>query len=61
MKQVIVKVENGIVDPVNIPNGIELVIHDYDMIDTIDNELIQTDENGKDFIEIVFEETDCIK
>lgn len=59
MKQVIVKVENGIVDPVNIPNGIELVIRDYDMIDTIDNELIQTDENGKDFIEIVFEETEC--
>ena len=59
MKQVIVKVENGIVDPVNIPNGIELVIRDYDMIDTVDNELVQNDDHNKEFIEIVFEETEC--
>lgn len=61
MKQIIIKVENGIVDPINIPNGIELIVHDYDMVDTIDNELIQVDEHNKQFIEIVFEETDCVQ
>lgn len=59
MKQIIIKVENGIVDPISIPNGIELIVHDYDMVDTIDNELIQVDEHNKQFIEIVFEETEC--
>jgi hypothetical protein len=55
MKQVILKVCDGIVDPINIPDGIEVAIRDYDMANTVANELIHTDQNGDDFIEIVFE------
>lgn len=58
MKQVILKVDGGIVDPITIPQGIEVVIRDYDMVDTVTNELIQSDDSGKEYIEIVFEETE---
>lgn len=58
MKQVILKVDGGIVDPVTIPQGVEVVVRDYDMANTIENELIHTDDNGKEFVEIVFEETE---
>lgn len=58
MKQVILKVDGGIVDPITIPKGIEVVIRDYDMVDTVTNELIQSDDSGKEYIEIVFEETE---
>lgn len=58
MKQVVIRVDGGIVDAVNIPKGIELVVRDYDMVNTIDHELIQTDDNGKEFVEIVFEDTE---
>lgn len=58
MKQVILRMDGGIVDPVTIPQGVEVVVRDYDMVDTIDNELVQTDDTGKEFVEIVFEETE---
>ena len=58
MKQVILKVDGGIVDPITIPQGIEVVIRDYDMADKVTNELIQSDDSGKEYIEIVFEETE---
>lgn len=58
MKQVILRVDGGIVDPISIPNGIEVVVRDYDMADTITNELIQSDDSGKEYVEIVFEETE---
>lgn len=58
MKQVILKVNGGIVDPITIPQGVEVVVRDYDMANTIDNELVQTDDTGKEFVEIVFEETE---
>lgn len=58
MKQVILRVDGGIVDPITIPEGIEVVIRDYDMANTIDNELIHTDYTGKEYIEIVFEDTE---
>jgi hypothetical protein len=57
-KQIILKVEGGIVDPISIPEGIEVVVRDYDMVDTISNELIHKDSEGKEFIEIVFEENE---
>jgi hypothetical protein len=57
-KQIILKFEGGIVDPINIPEGIEVVIRDYDMVQTIANELIQKDEDGNEFIEIIFEENE---
>lgn len=58
MKQVILKVDGGIIDPINIPDGIEIVIMDYDMTNSVDNELIQTDNTGKEYVEIVFESTE---
>lgn len=58
MKQVILRVDGGIVDPITIPQGVEVVVHDYDMANTIENELIHTDDTGKEYVEIVFEETE---
>lgn len=58
MKQVVIKVRDGIVDPVTIPQGVEVVIRDYDLSDTIENELVQTDTNGDNFVEIIFDETE---
>jgi hypothetical protein len=58
MKQVVIRVDGGIVDAVNIPKGIEVAVRDYDMVDTITNELVQTDEDGNNFVEIVFEDTE---
>lgn len=58
MKQVILRVDGGIVDPVTIPQGVEVVVRDYDMTNSIENELIHTDDAGKEFVEIVFEETE---
>mgnify|MGYP003329123193 FL=1 len=58
MKQIKLKVSGGIVDPITIPKGVEVIIHDYDMVNTIDNELIQKDEEGKEFVEIIFEENE---
>lgn len=60
MRQVILRVDGGIVDPVDIPDGIEIVIRDYDMTNSVDNELIQIDNSGKEYVEIVFEETGSI-
>lgn len=57
-KQVKLKVSGGIVDPIHIPNGIEVVIYDYDMTNTIPNALVQTDRGGDEFVEIVFEENE---
>ncbi len=58
MQQVILKIDGGIVDPVSIPQGVEVVIRDYDMTDTVTNELIQSDDSGKEYIEIIFEDTE---
>lgn len=58
MKQIKLRVSGGIVDPISIPEGIEVIIHDYDMANTIENELIQKDEDGKEFVEIIFEENE---
>jgi len=58
MKQVVLRVDGGIVDTITIPQGVEVVIRDYDMVNTIDNELVQTDDTGKEYVEIVFEETE---
>jgi len=57
-KQIILKVDGGIVDPITIPEGMEVVIRDYDMTNTIENELIQKDDDGREFVEIIFEENE---
>lgn len=58
MKQVVLRVDGGIVDAITIPQGVEVVVRDYDMVNTIDNELVQTDDSGKEYVEIIFEETE---
>lgn len=58
MKQVVLRVDGGIVDAITIPQGVEVVVRDYDMVNTIDNELVQTDDTGKEYVEIIFEETE---
>ena len=58
MKQVVLRVDGGIVDAITIPQGVEVVVRDYDMANTIDNELVQTDDTGKEYVEIIFEETE---
>lgn len=58
MKTIKLRVSGGIVDPISIPKGIEVIVHDYDMANSIDNELIHRDENGDEFVEIVFEENE---
>jgi len=57
-KQIILRVDGGIVDPISIPEGIEVVVRDYDMADTVSNELVHKDSDGKEFIEIIFEENE---
>lgn len=56
MNQVILKVSGGIVDPIRIPKETEIVIRDYDIVEANDipQEIIQKDENGDRFIEIIF-------
>lgn len=58
MKQVVLRVDGGIVDAITIPQGVEVVVRDYDMVNTIDNELVQIDDTGKEYVEIIFEETE---
>ena len=57
-KQIILKVDGGIVDAITIPQGVEVLVRDYDMVNSIDNELIQNDNTGKEYVEIIFEETE---
>lgn len=58
MKQVILKVEDGIVNAISIPEGVEVILHDYDLDNDINNDLRQIDQYGKDFIEIIFDKDD---
>jgi|APCry1669188879_1035177.scaffolds.fasta_scaffold18862_8 hypothetical protein len=60
MNQVILKVSGGIVEPVKIPREMEIIIRDYDLAETGDvpTEIIQIDENGDKFVEILFGDFD---
>lgn len=59
MNKVILKVEGGIVQPIDIPSGIEVIIRDYDFVPCdIPEELVQNDENDDIYIEIVYAEGD---
>lgn len=59
VSEVVIKVIQGIVDPVTIPEDINLIVRDYDLPVIInDKDSIQLDEEGKQFVEIVFNSSD---
>jgi len=60
MNKVVLKVEGGIVEPIEISDGIdEVIVRDYDFIPSdIAQELIQKDEDGNIYLEIVYSKGD---
>jgi hypothetical protein len=54
MKIVRVTVEGGVVQHVEVPEGVQVVIRDYD-VDVADAEQLQHDESGDLFIESIWE------
>lgn len=52
--QIVLKVDGGVVDYVSIPKNTEVIVRDYDT-DGIDSDLLQFDEDGIEFVEIIFE------
>lgn len=58
-QEIVIKVVEGIVDPISIPENISLTVRDYDIPSLVnDKNLIQTDNDGKEFVEIVFDSSD---
>lgn len=54
-KVVLINVSGGIIDTVNLPEGVTVIVHDYDDGETETNpDLIFTDDTGK-YVEYVFE------
>lgn len=54
MKIIRVTVEGGVVQHVEVPEGVQVIVRDYDVEDTDADELEQ-DENGDQFIESTWE------
>jgi hypothetical protein len=52
-KTVIVRIEGGVIQDVECPSGVQVVIHDYD-IDGSETDLAE-DETGDEYIESVWE------
>ena len=52
-KIVRVTVEGGVVQHVEVPKGVTVIVHDYDT-EGCNPDLIEQDENGDDYIEIVW-------
>jgi hypothetical protein len=54
-KVVLIKVNGGIVETVDLPEGVTVIVHDYDDGETETNaDLVFTDDEGK-YVEYVFE------
>ena len=49
MKRVKIYVHQGVIEVVDVPEGVELEIHDYD-IDDFDRTEILKDENGDEYV-----------
>jgi len=47
MKQVIVYVDGGLVQDVEVPEGVEVIVRDYDVEGSNSPESIETDERGE--------------
>lgn len=58
MNIVTIKVFDGIVDPISIPEDTMIVLRDYDLIDDVEESLAQTDDNGDRYIEVVWNHSD---
>lgn len=54
MKIVRVTVEGGVVQHVEVPEGVQVVVRDYD-VDSTDADELEQDENGDHFIESIWE------
>jgi hypothetical protein len=54
MKIVRITVEGGVVQHVEVPDGVQVVVKDYD-VDGTEADQLQQDENGDNFIESIWE------
>ncbi|MFN0017948.1 MAG: hypothetical protein ACKVP0_06785 [Pirellulaceae bacterium] len=53
MKTVCITVEGGIVQHVEAPKGVSVVVRDYD-VEECDSEFLQRDKDGDDFFEFIW-------
>jgi hypothetical protein len=54
MKTVRLTVEGGVVEHVEVPEGVQVIVRDYD-VDGTEVDQLQQDENGDQFIESIWE------
>lgn len=54
MRIVRVTIEGGVVQHVEVPEGVRVFVRDYD-VDGTEADLLQQDENGNQFIESIWE------
>lgn len=57
VREVVLMVKNGIVDPVSIPEGVTVIVRDYDFLFD-DDDIVQTDNDGSKYLEVIFDHTD---
>lgn len=50
MKTVIITVEGGVVQHVQVPDGVTVIVRDYD-VDGVEGDLLQQDRGGDHYIE----------
>ena len=53
VKLVVVTVEGGIVQHVEVPEGVKVVVRDYDC-EGADADMVEADEEGNEFVEAVW-------
>lgn len=58
MKTVRITVEGGVIQYVDCPRGVRVVVRDYD-VDGAEEENLQQDENGDDYVEGVWDHADA--
>ena len=54
MKFVLVTVESGVVQHIEVPEGVQVIVKDYD-VDGTEADQLQQDDNGDQFIEFNWE------
>ena len=55
-KVVVVTVEGGVVQHVECPDGVKVVVRDYDT-EGCDTDLVSVDEDGNEYVEAVWEQS----
>lgn len=58
MKTVRITVEGGVIQYVDCPRGVKVIVRDYDT-DGVEEENLQKDENGDDYIEGIWEHSNA--